>query len=59
MTMRENGSGLIYMTTTTARWFQLFRYEDDVLTNDHGKIVSIQNDHDRENMPIMPMDKKE
>jgi len=53
MTIQSNGnSNNLYMTTTNARWFQLFRLEDDNLVNDHGKVMTITNDLDRENQNI-------
>lgn len=53
MTIQSNGASTnLYMTTTNARWFQLFRLEDDFLTNDHGKVMTITNDLDSENNNI-------
>jgi len=58
MTIQSNGnSNNLYMTTTNARWFQLFRLEDDNLVNDHGKVMTITNDLDRENQNIGIFDK--
>jgi hypothetical protein len=47
------------MTTTNARWFQLFRLEEDNLVNDHGKLMTITNDLDRENNNIGIFDKND
>jgi hypothetical protein len=40
------------MTTTSARWFQLFRFKDNMLVNDKGKVMTIVGDNDRENTNI-------
>jgi hypothetical protein len=40
------------MTTTNARWFQLFRFQDNMLVNDKGKVMTVVGDIDSENRNI-------
>ena len=40
------------MTTTSARWFQLFRFQGNMLVNDKGKVMTIVGDSDTENRNI-------
>ena len=40
------------MTTTNARWFQLFRFQDNMLVNEKGKVMTVVGDVDSENRNI-------
>jgi len=54
ITIQSQGrSNNLYMTTTNARWFQLFRWQGNMLVNDKGKVMTIQGDFDQENRNII------
>jgi len=42
ITIQSNGrSANLYTTTTNARWFQLFRWEGNMLINEKGKVMTV------------------
>jgi hypothetical protein len=53
MNIHNNGKDKrLRMTTTNSRWFQIFRYENRQLVNEHGKIARVMGplkDADQEN----------
>jgi hypothetical protein len=42
----------LVISTTNARWFQLFRYQDGYLVNERGKVVDVSGGRDMENQNI-------
>jgi len=40
LTLHSNGN--LYMTVTNSRWFQIFRYEANMLVNTKGKVIQIR-----------------
>jgi hypothetical protein len=53
ITIQSNGnSNNLYMTTTSARWFQLFYYRDNRLVNEKGKVMEVYQGIDRENQNV-------
>ena len=54
ITIQSNGnSNNLYMTTTSARWFQLFYFRDNKLVNEKGKVMEVYQGIDRENNNIV------
>jgi len=53
----EGNSANVYMTTTNARWFQLWKNEKGNLVNEKGKVLEIQGHRDRENQNIGVLEK--
>jgi hypothetical protein len=47
-----NGNNLL-LTTTNARWFQLFRYKNSFIVNERGKVVEVQGNVDSEGRNIV------
>ena len=47
----------IYMTTTNARWFQLFKNQKGNIVNEKGKVIEVQGHLDRENQNIGILEK--
>jgi len=58
ITIQSDGtSSNIYMTTTNARWFQLFKNQKGNIVNEKGKVIEVQGHIDRENQNIGILEK--
>ena len=52
--IQNSGTGTnLRMSTTTARWFQLFYFRDNKLVNEKGKVMEVYQGIDRENNNIV------
>jgi hypothetical protein len=48
----SGNSNNLQLLTTNARWFQMFKYRNNQIINEKGKIVEVQGNQDRENANI-------